>query len=115
MKFYLEGLEIYINLGCPEEERSIKQMIKLDLELLFDEKYSASGTDNLEETICYYTLRNDIQKFCDNIQCKLIEYLAKQIFTFIQKKHTDVSIKYLKLIKTPPASQIKTASFIIRN
>lgn len=112
---FLKALEIYVSLGCSEEERANKQMIKLDLELEFSQNYSASNTDNLEETICYYTLRNNIQKFCDNISCNLIEYLAKQIFLFIQKDHSDVNIKYLKLIKAPPVSQIESASFIIRN
>ena len=61
---FLNELEIYVSLGCSEEERAHKQMIKLDIELQFDQNYSASDTDNLEETICYYTLRNNIQNFC---------------------------------------------------
>ncbi|QIW10117.1 dihydroneopterin aldolase [Francisella sp. LA112445] len=112
---FLNELEIYVSLGCSAEERAYKQMIKLDIELEFTENYSASDTDNLEETICYYTLRNNIQEFCNNISCNLIEYLAKQIFLFIQKNYTNVNLKYLKLIKAPPVSQMKTASFIIRN
>ncbi|MED7818867.1 MULTISPECIES: dihydroneopterin aldolase [unclassified Francisella] len=112
---FLNELEIYVSLGCSEEERSYKQMIRLDIELEFNQNYSASNTDNLEETICYYTLRNNIQSFCDNISCNLIEYLAKQIFLFIQNSYNDVKVKYLKLIKAPPVSQIKVASFIIRN
>ncbi|MED7788549.1 dihydroneopterin aldolase [Francisella sp. 19X1-34] len=112
---FLNELEIYVNLGCSDEERAYKQMIKLDIELEFNENYSASDTDNLEETICYYTLRNNIQNFCNDISCNLIEYLAKQIFIFIQKSYNNVRIRYLKLIKTPPVSQIKAASFIIRN
>ncbi|WP_150467377.1 dihydroneopterin aldolase [Francisella sp. SYW-9] len=112
---FLNGLEVYVNLGCSDEERAHKQMIKLDIELEFDQNYSASDTDNLEETICYYTLRNNIQNFCDDISCNLIEYLAKQIFLFIQKNYTNVKLRYLKLIKAPPMSQIKAASFIIRN
>ena len=110
----LNGLEIYINLGCSDEERSQKQLVMLDLELLFDDTFTASDTDNLEQTICYYTLRKHIQKFCDDISCNLIEYLAKQIYDFIKGKYSNFEIKYLKLIKTPPVSQIKSASFIIR-
>jgi dihydroneopterin aldolase len=112
---FLEGLEIYVSLGCSDEEKSHKQMVKLDLELEFSKEYSASDTDNLKETICYYTLRNNIQTFCDKISCNLIEYLTKQIFSFIQKEYPQVTIRYLKLIKSPPVSQIESASFIIRN
>ena len=112
---FLNELEIYVSLGCSEEKRAHKQMIKLDIELQFDQNYSTSDTDNLEETICFYTLKNNIQHFCNNISCNLIEYLAKQIFLFIQKSYNDVELKYLKLIKAPPVSQIKSASFIIRN
>ncbi|NIY58932.1 dihydroneopterin aldolase, partial [Francisella orientalis] len=103
------------SLGCSEEERSHKQMITLDLELEFSQNYNASNSDNLKETICYYTLRNNIQRFCDNISCNLIEYLAKQIYLFIGEKYRDITIKYLKLNKKPPVSQIGSASFIIRN
>lgn len=112
---FLESLELYVSLGCSEEERAHKQMVKIDLELEFNQNYSASDTDNLEETICYYTLRNNIQKFCDNISCNLIEYLAKQIYNFIRSNYQDIKIKYLKLIKCPPVSQIESASFIIRS
>ncbi|QIV96088.1 dihydroneopterin aldolase [Allofrancisella inopinata] len=111
---FLKGLEIYVSLGCSEEEKAQKQMVKIDLELVFGKNFTASDTDNLEQTICYYTLRNDIQKFCDNISCNLIEYLAKQIYQFICDKHPTISIKYLKLIKSPPVSQIESAAFVIR-
>lgn len=112
---FLKAIEIYVSLGCSEEEKSHKQMVKIDLELEFSQNYSASDTDNLEETICYYTLRNNIQKFCDDISCNLIEYLTKQIFLFIQDTNQDIKVKYLKLIKSPPVSQIESASFIIRS
>ncbi|NDT86105.1 dihydroneopterin aldolase, partial [Francisella tularensis subsp. holarctica] len=45
----------------------------------------------------------------------LIEYLAKQIYIFIQKNYSDITIKYLKIKKKPPISQIESACFIIRN
>lgn len=112
---FLKSLEIYVSLGCSEEERAHKQMVKIDLELEFDQNYCASDTDNLEETICYYTLRNNIQKLCNDITCNLIEYLAKQIFNFISSNYQHVKVKYFKLIKCPPVSQIESASFIIRS
>ncbi|APC91580.1 MULTISPECIES: dihydroneopterin aldolase [Francisella] len=112
---FLSGVEIYVSLGCSEQERAYKQKITLDLELEFNQDYIASNSDNLEETICYYTLRNNIQQFCDGISCNLIEYLAKQIYLFIEKNYSDITIKYLKIIKKPPVSQICSASFIIRN
>lgn len=110
---FLKNLQIYVNLGCSDEERNNKQLIHLNLELLFSENFTASNTDDLEQTICYYTLRNKVQDFCDNISCNLIEYLAKQIYNFISEKY-EVSVKYLELIKHPPMSQIESASFIIK-
>ncbi|ABO46702.1 dihydroneopterin aldolase [Francisella tularensis] len=112
---FLNDVKIYVSLGCSGEERAYKQMITLDLELEFSQNYRASDSDNLEETICYYTLRNNIQQFCDSISCNLIEYLAKQIYLFIQKNYSDITIKYLKINKKPPVSQIESACFIIRN
>ena len=112
---FLSDVEIYVSLGCSEQERAHKQMINFDLELEFNQVYSASDSDNLEETICYYTLRNNIQQFCDDISCNLIEYLAKQIYLFIEKNYSNITIKYLKLIKKPPVSQIGSACFVIRN
>ena len=111
----LNGLELYVTLGCSDEEKSNKQMIKLDLELSFDDITSATNDDILEGTICYYTLRNNIQKFCDTISCNLIEYLTKQIYEFITELHPNISVKCIKLIKSPPMAQIETASFIIRS
>lgn len=110
---FLKNLQIYVNLGCSDEERDNKQLINIDLELLFPENFTASNTDDLEETICYYTLRNQIQNFCNEMKCNLIEYLAKQIYNFISENY-EVSVKYLELIKRPPMSQIEAASFIIK-
>ncbi|MGQ4002013.1 dihydroneopterin aldolase [Francisellaceae bacterium CB300] len=110
---YLQNMQIFVSLGCSEEERANKQLIEIDLELLFPKNFNASDTDDLDETICYYTLRNKIQAFCDDISCNLIEYLAKQIYSFINENYA-ISVKYLKLIKRPPMSQIESASFIIR-
>ncbi len=111
----LNNLEIYVTLGYSEEERANKQMVKLDLELVPDDISLATCNDNIEGTICYYTLRNDIQTFCNDIKCNLIEYLTKQIYDFITNTNKNVKVKYIKLIKYPPMSQIKTASFIIRS
>jgi len=111
----LNGFELYVTLGCSDEEKSNKQMVKLNLEIIFDDISSATNDDVLAGTICYYTLRNDIQRFCDDISCNLIEYLTKQIYGFITNKHQHIKVKYLKLIKSPPMSQIDTASFIIRS
>ena len=110
---FLQNMQIFVSLGCSEEERANKQLIEIDLELLFPNSFNASDTDDLDETICYYTLRNKIQTFCDDISCNLIEYLAKQIYGFINDNYA-ISVKYLKLIKRPPMSQIESASFIIR-
>jgi dihydroneopterin aldolase len=110
----LEGLEIYVSLGCSIEERAYKQKIKLNIELVFDSNFKACDIDDLNETICYYTLRNHIQSFCDDKEFNLIEYLSKQIYDFIANEYPQTSIEYLKLIKRPPASQIASASFIIR-
>ncbi|MFT4694728.1 MAG: dihydroneopterin aldolase [Francisella sp.] len=111
---FLQNMQIFVSLGCSEEERANRQLIEIDLELLFPKNFNASDTDDLNETICYYTLRNKIQAFCDDISCNLIEYLAKQIYNFINDNYA-ISIKYLKLIKRPPMSQIESASFIIRD
>ena len=109
----LNEMEIYVNLGCSEEEKNKKQTIKIDLELecgLFNNEMK----DNLNETICYYELRNNIQKFCDAICYNIIEYLANQILIFLEKSYSNLKVKYLKIVKNPPMSQMKSACFIIR-
>lgn len=111
---FLQNLQIFVSLGCSQQEQANKQAIELDLELLLPKNFKASDSDNLNETVCYYTLRNKIQAFCDTTSYNLIEYLAKQIYNFI-KDNYDISIKYLKLSKRPPMSQLESASFIIRS
>lgn len=110
----LEGLEIYVSLGCSIEERAYNQKINIDIELSVNNSFKACDIDNLNETVCYYTLRNEIQKFCDKKEFNLIEYLTQQIHNFISNKYKKMNVEYIKLIKRPPASQIATASFIIR-
>lgn len=82
----LNKLELQVNLGWPEKERAKPQPIYLDIELSGNHLLKACKTDTLDDTVCYDILSTAIKAHVKNLEFKLVEHLAWDLFNFIQKK-----------------------------
>ncbi len=112
MRLKLTDIELCVHLGVPDEERAQSQLVYLDLTIDLTHS-SASQTDNINDTICYATVYEKLQAFCDGKSFHLIEYLAQQLYDKLTKQYPNINLTCLTLRKNPPLAQIKTAAITI--
>lgn len=112
-KIKLNQIKLDVNLGVTEEERKVKQTIIIDIIFYFDSMPNACLTDNIDETICYFTVFSLIEKYLENKEFKLIEFLCYEIHKLVIDNF--VMAKYLKVAitkKYPPIKdKLNSASF----
>ncbi|EKD69803.1 MAG: dihydroneopterin aldolase [uncultured bacterium] len=80
----INGLELFVHLGWPENERLKQQVVTLDIDIEFSQSPKACETDQLEDTICYHDLITKIQEMTAERHFFLIEHLSAEIYQFIQ-------------------------------
>jgi dihydroneopterin aldolase len=81
---FLQGLELDIFLGWPDEERRQKQKVSVDIKIHYDEPPLACTTDNLEDTTCYDSLINTIKENILHREFHLLEYLGREIYLLVK-------------------------------
>jgi len=113
----LEKLNLHVKLGHSIEERSLPQWVSVQIKLGFDNLPPACINDQLNDTICYAILADELQQFCDDHSFKLIEALAYQLYQFLKMKlsgkiNGKISI-FLCIAKNPQLATLEQASFSI--
>lgn len=113
----LKDISLDVKLGHRKEERAFQQRVLVQITLRFETTPLVCTTDNLHDTLCYATLVNELQKFCDDRSFKLIEALSYQLYHFIKEKVVVMFVEkttvFLCVIKNPPLSTLAQASFSI--
>jgi len=77
-KITIVDLEVFYCVGVTDEERAKPQRLLLTVEMEFDFS-SACASDNVEQTINYNTVAQDLLKFGEGRSWKLIEKLASNL------------------------------------
>ncbi len=77
-KITIVDLEVFYCVGVTDEERAKPQRLLLTVEMEFDFS-SACVSDDVEQTINYNTVAQDLLKFCEGRSWKLIEKLASNL------------------------------------
>lgn len=113
----LEKLNLLVKLGHSSEERSFPQWVSVQIKFKFSSLPAACINDQLTDTICYASLANELQQFCDKHSFKLIEALAYQLYQFLKKKlpkllNIPINI-FLCVTKNPQLTKMKQSSFSI--
>jgi 7,8-dihydroneopterin aldolase/epimerase/oxygenase len=89
-KLIIKDLEVCYRVGVPEEERAAPQRLLVTLELQFDFT-KAIATDDLQDTINYAAIAEDLARFGESKTWRLIEKLAADIATFVILKYRPTS------------------------
>ena len=79
---HIHDLEVSYHVGVPDEERAKPQRLLLDIQLHLDFR-AAAATDDLTKTINYFAVTQQLLKFGEGRQWKLIEKLAEDIASAI--------------------------------
>jgi FolB domain-containing protein len=75
---HIHDLEVFYRVGVPDEERAQPQRLLLDIQLHLDFR-PAAATDDLTKTINYFAVTQQLLKFGEGREWKLIEKLAEDI------------------------------------
>lgn len=78
MKISIVDLEVFYRVGVPEAERAKPQRLLLTVEMEFDFS-AATRSDDIRDTIDYFTVSQRLLKFGEGRSWKLIEKLAADI------------------------------------
>lgn len=103
---FIKGLAVKAVIGVFDWEKEIQQPLVFDLELYTDLK-QASESDNLQDTVCYKTVSDDIIALTEASRFDLIESLAEKVCEHILATQTGVQALKLTLHKPDavPAAQ----------
>jgi 7,8-dihydroneopterin aldolase/epimerase/oxygenase len=72
-------LEIHTRIGVPGEERAQPQRLLVTLEMSVGNVSAAAATDDIGQTVDYFTVAQEVKKFADTTSCKLIETFAEKL------------------------------------
>ncbi len=95
----INGLELSVFLGWPDDERSQKQTVWLDIKMQFPTEPKACLSDELNDTVCYQALIQQLREHIADTPFKLVEHLTHAIYEFIQDlvpEKTTISIALTK-------------------
>lgn len=77
-KIIIDGLQVYAHHGVAQEEKQMGQMFTVSLELGLD-LAQACRTDDLDETVSYAQVCDEVQSVLQQKKCNLIEAAAGMV------------------------------------
>ena len=75
---FIKQLNVDTRIGLLEWEKLTRQVLKFDIEVETDIKL-AGNSDNINDTVNYASISNEIIRFCDTQDNDLIETLAENV------------------------------------
>ncbi len=96
-KVYIEGLTFQTTIGFYQWEKEIKQTLVVDLAMGWNTAIAAEN-DELDKTLDYAAISEELVKFANDNPVDLIETLAERIATFLMAQYHIPWLK-LKLMK----------------
>lgn len=108
-RILLRGLRVMAYCGVLDEEQSRRQPFEINVEVAADLR-AAGQSDDLNDTINYGLLGDNIEKLVEDGRFALLEHFAQQIADLIlaDNRATEVTVEILKL--RPPMAQDLAAS-----
>jgi len=79
---FIEGLEVDTVIGAYDWERSIRQCLRLDLQMGWDNHPAAAG-DELAHALDYASVSQRIQAFAAESQFQLVETFAERLVALL--------------------------------
>lgn len=107
----IQGLKLKVNLGWRDKERQQEQVVLLDLEIAFRTPPMACTTDNLTDTICYFTLINTLRDKLAVRHFHLIEHLGHEIYQLVKHVFPMGAHIAVHVTKHPPIEGLSGVSF----
>ncbi|MCS3456378.1 dihydroneopterin aldolase [Aeromonas rivuli] len=99
-KVFIRGLEVLSTIGVYEWEKGIRQKLRFDLEMGFDNRPAAAG-DDITLALDYATLSQKVSEYASSKVVELVETMAEQVAHLIL---TDFRVQWVKVTLTKPGA-----------
>lgn len=99
-KVFVEGLEIETIIGIYDWEREVKQIVRIDLEMAWDNK-PAARSENIEDALNYKNVSKRLISFIGGSEFLLVETMAEAIAQIIL---IEFNVPWLKLKLSKPGA-----------
>lgn len=97
----VEGLSLWVNLGCTPEERASPQEVLINFELRFSKPLTGVRTDQLEDVICYGEIAARLRHLFAGREYALIEKMAGDAYLLLREFYASTKI-YVEVHKLHP-------------
>ena len=97
---FIEGLEVDTVIGAYDWERSIRQCLRLDLYLGWDNRPAAAG-DDLTKALDYASVSQRIQAFASESSFLLVETFTERLAELLQH---EFQIPWVRIKLTKPGA-----------
>jgi len=107
----LEDLKLRLNIGVSAAERNKKQIVILQIKIIFKKPSLACITGKITDTICYAILIKKIQQFCKNKKFTLIEELGMLLLLMLKKNIPKNCKLFVRVEKQQPLGELARSVF----
>ncbi len=97
---HIQKLKLKVKIGVTEKERSVPQILVIDIEIIFKSLPKLAITDDIKNGYCYNEIIQLIQKFAISQEFKLIEHFAFELHKLLKTKLLSVDFN-IKITKKP--------------
>ena len=104
-KVFIKGLEVLTTIGVYEWEKGIKQKLRFDLEMGFNNGPAAKD-DDINKALDYATLSQAVTQFVEQHQFELVETMAERVAELIL---TGFEVQFVKVRLTKPTAVVNAA------
>lgn len=110
----INGYETHFILGKNVYEKVEKRPVILNISIRFLENLIACENDNIDDTVCYSSILDFIEKKLKNANFNLIERVAQYvydiIFTYLKGNNVMIRVEVIK--PRPSTKNLESSSFI---
>jgi 7,8-dihydroneopterin aldolase/epimerase/oxygenase len=105
-KITITDLEVFYCVGVTDEERAKPQRLLVTVDMAFDVS-SAATSDRIEKTINYQQVADEVLKYGEGRNWKLIERLASNLADFVLAEyHPEAVLVEVKKFVVPQARHV---------
>lgn len=104
-KVFVQGLEVLTTIGVYEWEKGIRQKIRFDLEMGFDNR-PAAADDDINKTLDYAALSQKVSAYSEQHHVELVETMAERIAQLILD---EFPVLWVKVRLTKPSAVANAA------
>ncbi|VAW49083.1 Dihydroneopterin aldolase [hydrothermal vent metagenome] len=109
---FIQGLKTHAIIGIYDWERENRQPLIFDIEMSLPIS-SAAMSDNIDDTVDYKCVSDEIIELVENSRFELLESLCEAICQHILEHHTAVQKIQLKVSKPQAVAETDTVGLII--